>query len=419
MVVFTLRILDIFMSRRVVITGMGIWSCLGTTLEEVKNSLYSGKSGIGLEPERLAYGYRSGLTGIVAKPKLKGVLDRRMRVGLPEEGEYAFMATKEAFEMAGIDADYADRQEIGVIYGNDSTAKPVIEASKIMEEKHDSALLGSGYIFQSMNSTVTMNLSTIFRLRGVNFTVSAACASGSHAVGLGYMLIKQGLQEMVVCGGAQETNFYSMATFDALSAFSVRMDDPTKASRPFDRDRDGLIPSGGAATLILEDYDHAIARGATILGEVCGYGFSSNGGGISQPSDVGSEIAMLRAMKDAGVAACDIDYVNAHATSTLQGDMFEAIALDRIFHSQRALISSTKSMTGHECWMAGASEVVYSLLMMQHNFVAPNINLENPDQYSEKINLTAHTVDTEVNTVLSNSFGFGGTNSALVLKKIK
>ena len=419
MVVFTLRILDIFMSRRVVITGMGIWSCLGTTLEEVKNSLYSGKSGIGLEPERLAYGYRSGLTGIVAKPKLKGVLDRRMRVGLPEEGEYAFMATKEAFEMAGIDADYADRQEIGVIYGNDSTAKPVIEASKIMEEKHDSALLGSGYIFQSMNSTVTMNLSTIFRLRGVNFTVSAACASGSHAVGLGYMLIKQGLQEMVVCGGAQETNFYSMATFDALSAFSVRMDDPTKASRPFDRDRDGLIPSGGASTLILEDYDHAIARGATILGEVCGYGFSSNGGGISQPSDVGSEIAMLRAMKDAGVAACDIDYVNAHATSTLQGDMFEAIALDRIFHSQRALISSTKSMTGHECWMAGASEVVYSLLMMQHNFVAPNINLENPDQYSEKINLTAHTVDTEVNTVLSNSFGFGGTNSALVLKKIK
>ena len=419
MVVFTLRILDIFMSRRVVITGMGIWSCLGTTLEEVKNSLYSGKSGIGLEPERLAYGYRSGLTGIVAKPKLKGVLDRRMRVGLPEEGEYAFMATKEAFEMAGIDADYADRQAIGVIYGNDSTAKPVIEASKIMEEKHDSALLGSGYIFQSMNSTVTMNLSTIFRLRGVNFTVSAACASGSHAVGLGYMLIKQGLQEMVVCGGAQETNFYSMATFDALSAFSVRMDDPTKASRPFDRDRDGLIPSGGAATLILEDYDHAIARGATILGEVCGYGFSSNGGGISQPSDVGSEIAMLRAMKDAGVAACDIDYVNAHATSTLQGDMFEAIALDRIFHSQRALISSTKSMTGHECWMAGASEVVYSLLMMQHNFVAPNINLENPDQYSEKINLTAHTVDTEVNTVLSNSFGFGGTNSALVLKKIK
>ena len=263
-----------------------------------------------------------------------------------------------------------------------------------------------------------MNLSTIFRLRGVNFTVSAACASGSHAIGLGYMLIKQGLQDMIVCGGAQETNFYSMATFDALSAFSVRMDEPTKASRPFDRDRDGLIPSGGAATLILEDYEHALKRGATILGEVCGYGFSSNGGGISQPSDVGSEIAMRRALEAAAMRADEIDYVNAHATSTVQGDMFEAIALDRIFRGHRALVSSTKSMTGHECWMAGASEIVYSMLMMQHNFVAPNINLENPDEYSEKLNLATKTTDMEVNTVLSNSFGFGGTNSALIIKKI-
>lgn len=405
-------------NRRVVITGMGIWSCLGTSLEEVKDALYAGRSGIGLEPERFDYGYRSGLTGIVARPKLKGILDRRMRVGLPEEAEYAFMATKQAFEQAGIDTNYADRQEIGVIYGNDSSAKPVIEASKIMEEKHDSALLGSGYIFQSMNSTVTMNLSTIFRLRGVNFTVSAACASGSHAIGLGYMLIKQGLQDMVLCGGAQETNFYSMATFDALSAFSVRMDEPTKASRPFDRDRDGLIPSGGAASLILEDYDHAVRRGAPILCEVCGYGFSSNGGGISQPSDVGSETAMRRALDDAGMKPDDIDYVNAHATSTLQGDMQEAVALGRLFRGAHALISSTKSMTGHECWMAGASEIVYSTLMMLHNFVAPNINLDNPDEYAEKLNLTPRTVDTEVSSVLSNSFGFGGTNSALVIKKI-
>jgi 3-oxoacyl-[acyl-carrier-protein] synthase-1 len=209
-----------------------------------------------------------------------------------------------------------------------------------------------------------------------------------------------------------------MASFDALSAFSIRMDEPTKASRPFDRDRDGLIPSGGAAALVLEDYDHAIARGANILCELTGYGFSSNGGGISQPSDDGSVIAMSRAMKDAGLELDDIDYINAHATSTHQGDMFEAIALDRMFHGQRALISSTKSMTGHECWMAGASEIVYSILMMQHNFVAPNINLENPDEYSEKINLTAKTVDMELNAILSNSFGFGGTNSALIIQKV-
>ena len=406
------------MERRVVITGIGIWSCLGKNVDEVKNSLKDGRSGIGIDPDRTAYGYRSSLTGIVERPKLKGVLDRRIRVGLSEEAEYAYMASKEAFDMSKIDEEYLKNNEVGLIFGNDSSAKPVIEAANIMAEKHDSALLGSGLIFQSMNSTVNMNLSTIFHLRGVNFTVSAACASGSHSIGLGYLLIKQGLQDMVLCGGAQETNYYSMATFDALSAFSVRLDEPTKASRPFDRDRDGLIPSGGAAALVLEDYDHAVKRGANILCEVSGYGFSSNGGGISQPSDDGSVIAMSRALMDAGVNADEIDYVNAHATSTHQGDMFEAIALDRLFNGKHALISSTKSMTGHECWMAGASEIVYSTIMMQNNFVAPNINFENPDEYSEKLNIASTTIDTELNVVLSNSFGFGGTNSALVIRKL-
>lgn len=405
--------------RRVVITGMGIWSCLGTDIEAVKESLYNGKSGIGLQPERLEYGYRSGLTGIVESPVItKQMVDRHTRTGMSEEAQYAYMASRQAFADAQMDEAYLKTHEVGCIFGNDSSAKPVIEASKIMDEKHDSAMLGYGFIFQAMNSTVNMNLSTIFHLRGANFTVSAACASGSHSIGLAYMLIRQGLQDIVLCGGAQETNYYSMASFDALGAFSVRMDEPTKASRPFDRDRDGLIPSGGAAALILEDYDHALARGAHILAEVTGYGFSSNGGGISEPSDEGSVIAMTRALQNAGISVDDIDYINAHATSTRQGDMYEAIALNRMFNGKRALISSTKSMTGHECWMAGASEIVYSLIMMQNNFVAPNINLENPDEYSEKLNLTAKTVDMEVNTVLSNSFGFGGTNSALVIRKI-
>ena len=398
---------------------MGIWSCLGTNLEEVKESLYNGKSGIGVDQDRMEYGFRSGLTGIVQRPQLKGLLDRRTRMGLSEEAEYAFMASKEAFQLAGIDDDYLLQNEVGVIFGNDSSASAVVESDRIMREKHDSAMIGSGLIFQGMNSTVNMNMNTIFHLRGVNFSVSSACASGSHAIGLAYMFIKQGLQDMILCGGAQEVNKYSMSSFDALNAFSVRMDDSTKASRPFDKHRDGLVPSGGAAALVLEEYEHAVKRGATILAEVCGYGFSSNGGGISQPSDEGSYIAMKRALDDAGVSADDIDYVNAHATSTQQGDMFEAMALNRLFNGKRALISSTKSMTGHECWMAGASEAVYSLLMMQHNFVAPNINFEEPDEYSAPLNLTAKTVDTEVSTVLSNSFGFGGTNSALVIKKVK
>lgn len=408
------------MNRRVVITGMGIWSCLGTDLETVKQSLYEGKSGIGMQPERLEYGYRSALTGIVEEPVItKKMLDRHTRAGMPEEARYAYMSSLQAFEQANISDEYLRENEIGCIFGNDSSAKPVIEASKIMDEKHDSAMLGYGLIFQSMNSTVNMNLSTIFHLRGVNFTISAACASGSHSIGLGYMLIKQGMQDVVLCGGAQETNFYSMASFDALGAFSVRMDEPTKASRPFDRDRDGLVPSGGAASLILEDYEHAKARGANILAEVVGYGFSSNGGGISQPSDEGSVVAMTRALDMSGVKAEDIDYINAHATSTHQGDMYEAMALNRMFGGKHALISSTKSMTGHECWMAGASEAVYSILMMQNDFVAPNINFEHPDEYSEKMNLAITTVETELNLVLSNSFGFGGTNSALVLKKFK
>lgn len=406
------------MERRVVITGMGIWSCLGTDKETVAQSLREGKSGIGIDPKRIEYGYQSALTGIVSPPVLKGILHRRDRIGLPEEGEYAFMAAREAFEQAHIDQPFLDENEVGIIFGNDSSAKPVIEAANIMAEKHDTQLLGSGYIFQAMNSTVNMNLSAIFRLRGVNFSVSSACASGSHSIGLGYLLIKQGLQDRILCGGAQETNFYSMASFDALNAFSKRMDEPQKASRPFDRDRDGLVPSGGAAALMLEEYESAVKRGASILAEVVGYGFSSNGGGISQPSDGGSLIAMQRAMNMAEIEAEDIDYVNAHATSTHQGDMFEALALDRLFRGKHAWISSTKGMTGHECWMAGASEIVYSLLMMQGNFIAPNINFDNPDEYSEPLRIAAKTREEEINTILSNSFGFGGTNSALIIKKV-
>ena len=405
------------MTRRVVITGIGIWSCIGTSIEQVRDSLYMGKSGIILDKERLAYGFRSALTGSVEAPVLKRLLDRRQRANMSEEAEYAFMAAKQAFGQAGIDNDFLNRNEMGCIFGNDSSAKAVIEGYRVMEEKHDSELVGAGSVFQSMNSTVNMNLCSVFNLRGINFSVSAACASSSHAIGLGCMMIRQGLQDMVLCGGAQETNMYGLSSFDAIRTFSMRMDEPTKASRPFDKNRDGLVPSGGAAALVLEDYEHAAARGASILAEVTGYGFSSNGGAISDPSENGSVLAIQRAMDDAGIKASDVDYINAHATSTPQGDMVEARALHSIFSGEHALVSSTKSMTGQECWMAGASEIVYSIIMMQNNFVAPNINFENPDEFSAKLNIASKTIETEVRTVLSNSFGFGGTNSALIIKK--
>ena len=405
------------MENRVVITGMGIYSCIGTTLEEVKESLYHGKSGIVLDSERKEFGYRSGLMGRVPKPDLKNLLGRRQRISMGEESEYAYMATIDAFEQAKISQEFLDENEVGILYGNDSVSQAVVEAIDIVKEKKDTTLMGSGAIFKSMNSTVTMNLSTIFKLRGINITISAACASGSHSLGLAYLLIKQGLQDMVVCGGAQETNKFSMASFDGLGVFSIRENEPQKASRPFDKDRDGLIPSGGAATLVVESYESAVKRGVPIIAEIVGYGFSSNGGHISTPNVDGPALAMERSLKQANIKPEEIDYINAHATSTPLGDANEAKAIHKIF-GDKIPVSSTKSMTGHECWMAGASEVIYSILMMQNNFVAPNINLENPDEDAQKINLISETLNQKINVFLSNSFGFGGTNSSIIIKKV-
>ena len=407
------------MSHRVVITGMGIYSCIGKNKEEVLQSLFEGKSGIGISPDRKEMGYRSSLCGILEKPNLKGMLDRRQRLCLPEHGQYAFLATTEALAQAGIDNEFLLNNEVGILYGNDSSAEAVITGVDIIREKKNTVLVGSGNIFQSMNSTITMNLSTIFNLRGINFTVSGACASGSHAIGMGYMLIKQGLQECVICGGAEEVNKYSVGNFDALNAFSTREDEPAKASRPFDKNRDGLVPSGGAATVILESYESAIKRGATILGEVVGYGFSSNGDHISVPNVDGPKRSLQMAIKDAGIDMQEIKYVNAHATSTPIGDMNEAKAIAEVFGEYKPYVTSTKSLTGHEMWMAGASEIVYSMLMMQNNFIAANLNFEEPDEASAFINIPKERVDVEFDTFLSNSFGFGGTNSTLIVKKMK
>lgn len=403
--------------NRVVITGMGIYSCIGKNLEEVTASLKAGKSGIIFDPVRKEFGYRSALTGWVERPSLKGLLDRRSRIMLPEEGEYAYMATVEALRNAGIDENYIAAAQPGILYGNDSSAKAVIESTDLIREKKDTMLVGSAAVFQTLNSTVTMNLATIFKLKGINLTVSAACASGSHAIGQAYILIKMGLQDCIITGGAQEINHLSMGTFDALGAFSVREDIPEQASRPFDKDRDGLIPSGGAATVILESLESAQRRGANIIGEVLGYGFSSNGEHISNPTVEGPVKSLTMALKEAGLQPHDIDYINAHATSTPAGDASEALAIHKVFGDCNTPISSTKSMTGHECWMAGASEIVYSSLMMQHNFIAPNINFTKPDEQTRHINIIKNTTEKNINVFLSNSFGFGGTNSTLIVRK--
>lgn len=404
------------MDRRVVITGIGLYSSIGNGKKEVLDSLRKGKSGIVYDKAREEIGYRSCLTGMVEDPDLKPYLSRRERIGMHQPAMFAYMSTMEAMEQAKLDIDFLKKNETGIIYGNDSTAGAVINTIDKLRDRGDTTLIGSGDIFQNMNCTVNMSLSTIYKLKGINITLSAACASGSHSIGMGYLLIKQGLQERVVCGGAQEINVYSMASFDGLGAFSIGHDAPTKASKPFDKNRDGLIPSGGAATLIIESLESAEKRGAPILGEILGYGFSSNGDHISNPNFDGQYRSLKMSLEQAGVSAKSIDYVNAHATSTPVGDSMEAQAIHSILGSD-VPVSSTKSMTGHECWMAGASEVAYSILMMQNDFIAPNINFKNPDEDSKKINVIPEFKEKKIDTFLSNSFGFGGTNSSLIVKK--
>ena len=404
--------------KRVVITGMGIYSCLGQNLDDVRDALYNGKSGIIFDPTRKEMGFRSALTAKLEVPDLKKELSRSQRAFMPEQAKYAYCATVEALRNAGIDQDYLDAHEVGLLYGNDRSADPRGRAVGMIREKKDTTLCGSGAIFQSMNSTVTMNLGCIFRLKGINLTVSGACASGSHAVGLGALLIQNGLQDMVVCGGAQEVNPFSIGSFDGISAFSVRESEPTKASRPFDRDRDGLVPGGGAATVIIEEYEHAVKRGAPILAEVLSYGFSSNGDHISSPNVEGPSRSLQMAIKRAGIDIREIGYINAHATSTHVGDAQEAKAIYNIFGERTVEVTSTKSQTGHEMWMAGSSELIYSMLMMKNDFIAANLNFENPDEDSAKLLIPDKRIEKHFDTFLSNSFGFGGTNATLIVRNM-
>ena len=418
--------------KRVVVTGMGIWSCIGQDLQTVTESLKEGRSGIVFDPKRIEYGLHSGLVGKVPRPDLKPFLPRKFRATMSEDSEYAYMAARQAFEQAGLSDEYLRQNEVGIIFGNDGNASEMIGPYLTMEQERDSLMIGPTALFRAETSSVTMNLSSIFHIRGINCCIGAACSSSSHAIGIASTFLKVGMQSIILVGGTVETDMHGAASTDALEALSTRNDNPSHASRPFDEDRDGMIPSGGAAALVLEEYEHAVARGATILAEVVGYGFSSNGiEEISMPSADGEYIAMKRALDDAGLQPSDIDYVNAHATSTPLGDIEEAKALTRLFvdgntlithHSslinRKPFISSTKSMTGHENWMAGASEAVYSILMMQNNFVAPNINLENVIDEAKDLNIARETIYTPIRTVLSNSSGMGGTNSALVFRKI-
>lgn len=401
---------------QIAITGMGIVSSLGCDLKTVSENLYNSKPNIILDSERLELGFRSGLTASLRDFDLKRYdgLSRKALRTMCEPSRYTYGAAQDAIIDAGLSEKLLHSERCGIVFGNDSCSRAVDESLEIIRKHGETHFIGSGSIFKIMNSTVTMNLATLLGIKGANWTISSACSSGANAIGQATMLIKSGMQDIVIVGGAQELSWQSMISFDSLGVFSLHSD-PSQASCPFDKSRTGLVPSGGAACLILEELSYAKSRGAKIYGIISGYGFSSDGDGqISTPSLEGPERAIRMALNNADVSPEQIEYINAHATSTPVGDRVEAGVINKVFGSKTP-VSSTKSITGHECWMAGASEVLYTTLMANGAFIAANKNFNEQEDDCEPIRVVKKTIDTKFNLALSNSFGFGGTNSVLVL----
>ena len=408
-------------ARRVVVTGTGIVSTLGLSGTAVTDSLRHGKSGISFVPERKELGFRSGLSGVILDFDGQKRLERKYRKTLPEYGWWAWDAISQALTEAGVETEsLAGDDRAGIIFGNDSSVVSGVEQCDLLRAAGETRGIGSGHIFRLMTSTITLNVSTRLQLRGSSWTVSGACASGAMAIGQAAELIATGRQDRMICGGAQEISWQSMCSFDALNAFSLREDEPSKASRPFDQDRDGLVPSGGAAAVFLEAEEVAKARGATILAEVCGYDAASDGYHISAPSGDGLQCAMQGAIRAANLQPEQIDLVMAHATSTPVGDEKEALALCQLFGIERGqsgpIVAVIKSLTGHEFWMAGASQLVYAILMSRAGFVAGHPNLHNPAPEAAKLRIPIDTIPFQPRYILCNASGFGGTNGCLVVR---
>ena len=404
--------------RRVVITGMGIWSCIGQDLQTVTESLRQGRSGIIFDPKRIEYGLQSGLVGNVPRPDLKPLLPRKFRATMSEDSEYAYMAARQAFEQAGISDEYLQQNEVGIIFGSDYITNGKVEGAKLLKEEKDSTILGPNALFKSETSSVSMNLSGIFHLRGINMCVGAACASSLQAVGVASTFIRQGMQNMILVGGANETSVYGAALLDGIGALSVQNNTPKQASRPYDQNRDGYVTSGGAAALILEEYEHAQARGATILAEVCGYGFSTDGTFIIERDSNQVVLAMERALKDAGITYNTIDYVASCASGALYEDVIEAQVLSSMFSETDTWVCATESLTGHEHNMAGVGKIIYTVLMMQEGFIAPTINLKEVIQEAKGLNISKKKECVSIDYAMINALGLGNTNCSIILKKL-
>ena len=402
--------------KRVVVTGMGIWSCIGQDLQTVTESLKQGRSGVIFDPNRVAYGLNSGVLGYVPLPKLQ--LPRRFRATMSTDTQFAYMSTQQALENAHIDDEYLRQNEVGIIWGNDGNSH-MVEHDEIIQAEKDAFLLEPSSLFKEETSSPSMNLATVFHLRGINLTISSACASATNAIGVATTMIRQNMQNMIIVGGSYFQSKEFMLQYDATYGLAIDNEHPQKASRPFDVARDGCVPSSGAATLVLEEYEHAVARGATILAEIIGYGAVCGGvEDLSQPYHEGIYRAIKKALADAKIEANEVDMINAAAPSSKLDDREEAIALSKLFANGKTIISCTEALTGHEGWMAGASKAVYSILMMQNSFVAPNINLEQKMDEAQNLIIPNKTVDSDMNIVLNNSIGLGNAYSTIIFKRV-
>ncbi|MBI5442452.1 MAG: beta-ketoacyl-[acyl-carrier-protein] synthase family protein [Deltaproteobacteria bacterium] len=400
--------------RRVVVAGMGVVSSIGNSLAEVSESLRAGRSGVEFLPERKEMGFRSGLAGTLKSPPDPDVPKRNLRQ-MGASSLLAVPAVREALADAGLSEADVKNERTGIVIGTCSNMLDIFQQCHAF--RHEKKNLGGNALQRTMASSVSANLSVLFGTRGHCLAVSAACASGALAILQGGQAIRWGLQDRMICAGVQESSWAFDCNFDALRAFSLRESEPARASRPFDKDRDGLVPSSGCGVVVLEEEESARKRGARIHAELAGWATNSDGFDMTIPSGQGGQRCLELALADAGKDSGDVDYVHAHATSTLVGDAQEAKTI-RSLLGDKPWVSSTKSMTGPELAAAGATGVVYTLLMMRDGFVAPSINLDNIDPECAGIRLAANTaVETSIRVAVSNSFGFGGVNTCLVLAK--
>ena len=400
--------------RNVVITGVGIKSCIGNDYAEVLANLQNAKSGIVFNEKYSEMGFRSCVSGSV-NIDLSEHIDRKLLRFMGESAGYAYLATKDALKMAGIDESHLDSPKIGIVAGSGgASTRVMLESGDIAREKGPKRI-GPYGVTKSMSSSISAIIATALKLKGINYSISSACATSAHCIGHAADLIKSGQQDVVIAGGSDDEHWSSSCLFDAMGALSSNFNStPTIASRPYDSNRDGFVISGGAGMIILEDEEHAKKRGANILAKLSGYFANSDGYDMVAPSGEGASRCMQGAIDNSKIK---IDYINTHGTSTPVGDIAEINAIKNLFNSETPMISSTKSMTGHSLGATGAHEAIYSIMMINENFIAPSINIESLCDDAEGLDIVTETRNVSINNVLSNSFGFGGTNASLVISR--